>query len=69
MVKLNLNIYLNLSLMHNILIKGNLTYRNPFMRDQSSLLRRKAYLSLTTSLHLQIFKFIEKFQTSYDIIE
>ena len=39
------------------------------MRDQSSLFRRKPTYSLTTSFHLQIFKFNEKFQTSYDITE
>ena len=32
------------------------------MQDQSSLLRRKTYLSLTFSLYLQIFKFIENFK-------
>ena len=42
MVKVNLNFYLNLNLKHKILIILNLTYRQPFMRDQSSLFRRKA---------------------------
>ena len=63
MEKANLNFYLNLNLNHKNLIKWNLTYTKPFMRDQSLLLRRKAYLSLTFSLHLQIFKFIENFKT------
>ena len=51
MVKVNLNIYLNLIIKHKILIKKNLIYRKPYMRDQSLLFRRKAYESLTNSLH------------------
>ena len=54
--------YLNLNLKHKILIKWNLRYTKPFMRDQSSLFRRKAYLLLTFSLHLQKFNFIENFK-------
>ena len=41
MLKVNLNVYLNLNLKHKILIKLNLTYRKPFMQDQPSLFRRK----------------------------
>ena len=45
MVKVHLNFCLNLIFKHKILIKQkqNLTYRKPFMRDKSSLFRRKAY--------------------------
>ena len=69
MVKGNINFYLTLIFKHKILIKLNITNRKPFSRDQSSLFRRKANYSFTNSLHLKIFKFIEKFQTSHDITE